>query len=112
MKKKIYCFDIDGVICNTSGRNYSKSKPIKKSILKINKLYEKGNYIKIFTARYMGRNNENIKLAKNQGYIKTLSQLKKWKLKFHILIMGKPSFDVFVDDKAFGFKKNWNKQNF
>jgi len=112
MKKKIYCFDIDGVICKTSGRNYSKSKPIKESILKINKLYEEGNYIKIFTARYMGRNNDNIKLANTQGYIKTLSQLKKWKLKFHILIMGKPTFDVFVDDKALGFKKTWNKENF
>jgi hypothetical protein len=23
--------------------------------------------------------------------------------------MGKPSYDLFVDDKAYGFKKNWIK---
>ena len=34
-------------------------------------------------------------------------QLKKWKVKFHKLIMGKPSYDLFIDDKAYGFKKNW-----
>ena len=107
MKKKIYCFDIDGVICITKGRNYSKAKPILKSISKINELYEKGNYIKIFTARYMGRNNDNIKLAKKQGYKKTLLQLKRWNLKFHKLIIGKPSFDIFVDDKSIGFTKDW-----
>ena len=35
MKNKIYCFDIDGVICKTNGKNYSKAKPIKNSIKKI-----------------------------------------------------------------------------
>ena len=24
--------------------------------------------------------------------------------------MGKPSYDIFVDDKALGFKNNWVKQ--
>lgn len=110
MKKKIFCFDIDGVICKTKGRDYSNAKPISKSILKINELYEKGHYIKIFTARYMGRNNDNIKLAKKQGYKKTYTQLKRWKLKFHKLIIGKPSFDIFVDDKSIGFNKNWTNK--
>lgn len=108
MKKKlIYCFDIDGVICNTKGKNYTKAKPILKAIKKINYLYDQGHLIKIFTARYMGRNSDNIRLAEKQGYKKTYAQLKKWKIKFHQLIIGKPSFDIFVDDKAFGFKKNW-----
>ena len=110
MKKKIYCFDIDGVICKTKGKNYSKAKPILKSIIKINELYDKGHYIKIFTARYMGRNNENVKLAKKQGYKKTLLQLKNWKLKFHKLIIGKPSFDIFVDDKSIDFNKDWTNK--
>ena len=50
-------FDIDGVICKTKKNNYS-SKPIKKAIKKINQLYDKGNYIKLFTSRFMGRNKE------------------------------------------------------
>ena len=104
-KKLIYCFDIDGVICNTKGKNYTKAKPILKAIKKINYLYDQGHLIKIFTARYMGRNSDNIRLAEKQGYKKTYAQLKKWKIKFHQLIIGKPSFDIFVDDKAFGFKK-------
>ena len=24
--------------------------------------------------------------------------------------MGKPSYDLFVDDKAYGFKKDWAKK--
>ena len=68
--KKIYCFDLDNVICTTKGNNYKKSTP-KKVVNFINKLYEKNYYIKIFTARYMGRNNENISKAKRQGYLST-----------------------------------------
>ena len=30
--KKILCFDLDGVICNTPGNEYKKSKPIIKNI--------------------------------------------------------------------------------
>ena len=56
----------------------------------------------------MGRNDDKISLAKKQGYKKTYSQLKKWKLNFNKLIFGKPSYDIFVDDKAFGFKRNWS----
>ena len=65
MKKK-YCFDIDGVICKTIGNNYKNSKPILIAINKINKLYEEGNYIIIFTARFMGRSKENKKIAKKK----------------------------------------------
>ena len=88
-----------------------KPKPIKKVIILINKLY-KNNYIIIFTSRYMGRNKDNIKKATKQGYKQTFNQLKKWKVKFHELRFGKPSYDVFVDDKSIFFKKNWiNKFN-
>ena len=67
----------------------------------------KGYYIKIFTARYMGRSKENSKLAKQRGYKNTLIQLNKWNVKFDELIFGKPSYDIFVDDKALFYKKNW-----
>ena len=108
MRLKILCFGIDNVICRTNASNdYSKSKPNIKVIKLINELYNKGHTIKIFTARYMGRNNDNIDLANKQGYNKTFKQLKKWNLKFHKLFISKPSFDIFVDDKSFGYKKNW-----
>lgn len=109
-KKTTFCFDIDNVICKTSGVNYSRSLPDKQAIKLINNLFKSGHKIKIFTARYMGRNNDNINKAYQAGYTKTLRQLKKWNLKFHTLIMGKPTFDIFVDDKAYGYKKNWKKK--
>ena len=110
MKKKyIFCFNIDNVICKTINRNYKTSKPNKKTISKINELYENGHFIKLFTGRYMGRNKENIIKAKKQGYKMTMKQLKKWKVKYHKLIFGKPSFDLFFDDKTLFFKDNWYK---
>lgn len=106
-KLKILCFDLDNVICKTKKNDYPKSKPIKKNINYINSLYDKGYTIKIFTARGMGRSNQNIKIAKKNFSLLTKNQLKKWKLKYHNLILGKPSYDIFVDDKNLGFSKNW-----
>ena len=107
IKKKTYCVDIDGVICRTTKNFYKQSKPNKKAITKINQLYSNGNRIIIFTARFMGRSNENISLAKKIGYKFTRNQLKSWGLNFHKLIFGKPSFDYIIDDKSVDFKKNW-----
>ena len=57
----------------------------------------------------MGRNKENIIEAKKQRYKITLKQLKKWDVKYHKLIFGKPSFDLYIDDKALFFIDNWYK---
>ena len=109
MKKYIFCFDIDGTICKTYASRYSKSVQIKKSIKLINKLYMDGHTIIIFTSRYMGRTNSDLKKAHKLGYLKTFNQLKIWGLKFHELIMSKPRYDVFIDDKNLNFSKNWSK---
>ena len=110
MKKKTFCFDIDNVICNTTKSNYSKSTPKKKVIEFINQLYDSGHIIKIYSARYMGRSNDNINRAYKLGYKSTYSQLKKWGLKFDKLFLGKPSFDIYVDDKCFFHDKSWLKK--
>ena len=102
--KKIIMFDIDNTICITRGSNYQKSKPRIKIIKLINDLYKKNYYIKIFTARYMGRNKENSNLVKKKYYKKTFDQLSQWGVKFHKLIMGKPSYDIFIDDKSYNPK--------
>ena len=73
-------------------------------------LKKKGHYIKIFTSRYMGRNNENKMLAKKQGYKFTKNQLKKWNVTYDELIFGKPSYDIFVDDKNLSFKRDWSNE--
>jgi hypothetical protein len=109
MGKKVICFDLDGVISNNTWGNYKLAKPIKKNIKFINILSKKYKVI-IFTSRYMGRNNDNSRKANKQGYKLTFSQLKKWKVNFDKLILGKPSYDLIVDDKAIFFKKNWINQ--
>ena len=111
MKKKfIFCFDLDNTICITKGNNYRSAKPIIKKVLFINKLFKNGHIIKIFTSRFMGRNNDNANKAKMEGYHFTKKQLNKWGLKYHLLIMGKPSYDYFIDDKSLNFNKNWEKK--
>ncbi len=107
MKKKVICFDIDNVICITIKKDYSKSKPKKNIIKLINKLYNKGYYIKILTARYTGRFNDDFDKVKSFGYKKTLKQLKSWGLKFHKLYMTKPSFDFYIDDKSYNYDDKW-----
>ena len=107
-KPKIFCFDLDGVICTTKKNFYKNSKANKKAINKINEIYFKGHKVIIFTARFMGRSNENISLAKKRGYKLTYKQLKKWNVKFHKLIFGKPSYDFIIDDKSVDFK-DWTK---
>ena len=96
--KKIICFDVDNVICKTQKKKYATAKPNEKAIKKINHLYKRGYIIKVFTGRYMGRNKENVKKAHKEGYKFTFEQLNKWEVKFHKLIMGKPSYDIIVDD--------------
>ena len=107
MTLKTYAFDIDGVICDTKNRQYNTSKPNINAINKINSLHDTGHKIIIFTARFMGRTNNNYKKAHELGYELTLKQLSKWGVRFDMLILGKPSFDVLIDDKAFNYSESW-----
>lgn len=108
-KKITFCFDIDNTICKTKGRNYGSSKPNLKAIKTVNYLYDKGHIIKIFTARYMGRNNDSLPYKKK--YFKQIKkQLDSWGLKYTKLIISKPSADIYVDDKSYGYKNTWIKK--
>ena len=100
---KTYCIDIDSTICingDCASCKYEGSIPIKQNIEKINKLYDDGHYIKYFTARGMGTYNDDSNLADSRWRNLTELQLKIWGCKYHKLIMGKPSADYYIDDKA------------
>jgi hypothetical protein len=84
--------DIDNTICVTIGSDYVNSKPIPENIAKINKLFDEGNNITYWTAR--GGTS-----GLDWSYL-TKEQLDKWNCKYHNLIMGKLSYDLFIDDKA------------
>jgi len=83
--------DIDNTIC-TAEEKYEDCEPKKDRILKINKLFDDGHYIVYWTARGSRTGNNYEKL--------TLGQFKKWKIKHHEIVFGKPDYDVFIDDKS------------
>ena len=55
----------------------------------------------------MGRYKENKKMVNKKKNL-TMKFLKKNNIQYHELIMGKPSYDLFIDDKALFYKKNWS----
>ena len=84
--------DIDGTICNTKNSDYLTSTPRLKNIAVFNKLYDQGHQIHYWTARgaISGKNWDEF----------TVMQLKKWKVKYSTINMGKPHYDIWIDDKA------------
>jgi len=109
MKTKTFCFDLDNTLCDTVNSQYEKSKPKKNAIKTVNYLFEKGHTIKINTARYMGRSNDNLK-DKKKLHIKISKQLNKFGIKYHKLFISKPAADIYIDDKAYGYNKSWVKK--
>lgn len=100
-----YVIDIDGTICEKyngiyNDGDYSTNVPIQSRIQAINKLFEEGHIIEYFTARGMGRFCNDAVKANEMFYEFTENQLKSWGCKYHRLILGKPSGDVYVDDKG------------
>jgi len=87
--------DIDNTICSTDElkeNKYNYSVPIPHAIKHINDLYEKGNRITYWTARGNASGNDYTDI--------TVQQLKEWGCLYHVLRMGKPSFDILIDDKT------------
>ena len=89
----IYCFDLDGTLCDTEGSEYESAFPKKERIDVVNKLYDQGHTIYIETARGVGSGID--------WHDVTADQLESWGVKYHTLRTGtKFHADVFVDDKG------------
>ena len=87
-----YCFDLDLTLCFTEGTDYENAVPIVNRIEKVNRLYEAGHIIKIYTARGSKSGLDFYELTKKQ--------LSNWGVCFHELHLGKPAADFYIDDKA------------
>ena len=91
--------DMDGTIC-TEERTYSRSmaKPLDKAIESVNKLFDEGHTIIIYSARTW------------MEYEMTVDWLSKYGFKYHQLILGKPIGDVWIDDRALTYN-GWDNVN-
>jgi len=89
--------DMDGTIC-TEEKTYSRSlaKPKNGAIESINELYDNGHTIIIYSSRTW------------MEYEITFEWLKKYGVKYHQLVMGKPIGDYWIDDRAIKFE-NWTE---
>ena len=96
---RVIYVDIDETICHRECssdfevvHDYTKAKPIRENIEKMNKLYDEGNTIVYWTARGSRKQIDWTELTKNQ--------LKEWGVKYHELKVDKPFYDLFIEDKA------------
>lgn len=87
-----YCFDIDGTICTVTDGRYEEAQPFPEMIVRINRLYDEGHRIVFHTARGSATGMDWRSL--------TQRQLTEWNVKYHGLVFGKPSADVYIDDKG------------
>jgi len=86
---KIYVFDLDGTICEER-KTFEKSlaAPKQDVIDLVNKLFDDGNTIIIYTARSWSE----FKITEHW--------LKEKDVKYNVLMCGKPIYDVWIDDRA------------
>ena len=89
---KSFIIDIDNTICVAKNNDYTNSIPLCKNINYFNNIYDNGNEIHYWTARGInsGINWDDL----------TIRQLKLWNVKYSTLNMGKPHYDIWIDDKA------------
>lgn len=89
--------DLDGTICNELPTfERSLAKPLIGAVEKITQLKQEGNFIIIYTARGW------------QEFKVTEQWLKDNLIPFDLLLMGKPMYDLWLDDKAIHFE-SWTK---
>lgn len=98
----IYCFDIDGTLCNDTHGDYLWATPNLEVISKLNKLFDDGHTIIFHTARGATAGIDWFELTKKQ--------LKSWNVKYHRLVMSRPGADVYIDDKTIDVKEFLKKQ--
>ena len=88
-----YFIDLDNTLCITKNSDYKNSTPIIERIRYVNELKKNGNKVTIWTARGATSGIDHQEL--------TLKQLNEWGIDYDNLLMGKPNYDIYIDDKSF-----------
>jgi len=92
-----YIVDIDGTICSNTFGKYEQATPIHSRIKFFNEAYEKGHVVVYWTARGGNSGKDWSELTKKQ--------LSDWNVKYTELLFNKPSYDIWIDDKAFNVER-------
>ncbi|QHR70759.1 capsule biosynthesis protein [Escherichia phage dhabil] len=93
------CFDIDNTITIWNhDRDYENFKPDTEMVSMINKLYDEGYEITLFTARGMTSCGPGRILVEVVPAL--VKNLEKIGLKYHNLLTHKPSYTFIIDDRA------------
>lgn len=87
-----YLVDIDGTICSLTDSKYEQAVPFVNRIKFLNDMYDKGHTIVYWTARGGNSGKDWSELTKQQMF--------DWNVKYTQLLFNKPSYDVWIDDKA------------
>ena len=95
---KTIVVDIDDTISFTYNRDFDNSVPNQQVIDKINKLYDDGWKIILFTARG-GKSCKTLEQKEAKYRELTERWLKRHNVKYNELMFGKPNADYYVDDK-------------
>jgi len=89
---KTFVIDVDGTLCSNTNGSYEAALPFEDAIESVKLIFENGGRVILFTARGSTTGIDWRGL--------TESQMKKWGVPFHELILGKPFGDYYIDDKA------------
>jgi hypothetical protein len=92
MSTKTICVDLDGTLCTNTFGEYESAEPFPWAIERVNGLARAGHRIVIFTARGTATGIDWDAV--------TRGQLERWGVAFDELRFGKPSADVYIDDRA------------
>lgn len=80
--------DIDNTITVTTGNDYANAIPLHDKIEIVNSYYDAGHYVYYYTGRGWDKYDMTYQWLVNNG------------CKFHVLLMGKPLYDIFFDDRS------------
>jgi hypothetical protein len=87
-----YMVDIDGTVCTSANGDYHSAVPFVDRIEHFNRLFDAGHEVHYWTAR-----------GGNTGIdwtALTTQQFADWQVKYTSLSMHKPTYDIWIDDKA------------
>lgn len=105
--------DVDLVLAK-GGKPYKDCIPYEFALEYLWRLKKAGFTLTLFTSRYMEEENANITRVYERGYLELVEWCQKYQVPYDHIILGKPSYDIFLDDKAFRVesekgREDWEK---